>query len=65
MCCALRNSWPLILAGDKGLGLKQGRYLKFDERKTPLSNLFVTMLQTMGIETEQFSDSNGSLSELL
>jgi hypothetical protein len=44
--------------------LKQGRYLKFDEEKTPLSNLFVTMLNVMGVETERFSESTGAISEL-
>lgn len=31
----------------------------------PLSNLFVTMLQGLGVETEHFADSNGTVAELL
>jgi hypothetical protein len=60
----LARNYPLILAGGQGLGLKQGRYLKFDEEKTPLSNLFVTMLNVMGVETERFSESTGAISDL-
>jgi len=31
----------------------------------PLSNLFVTMLQRLGVETDQFADSTGTIDELL
>ena len=30
----------------------------------PLSNLFVTMLQRLGIETERFADSTGTLTDV-
>ena len=30
----------------------------------PLSNLYVTMLQKLGVETESFADSNGTLAEV-
>lgn len=54
---------PILLAGG---GLKHGRHLKFaGKAKKPLSNLYVTMLQQMGIKTEKFSQSRGSLNSLL
>ena len=31
----------------------------------PLSNVFVTMLQQLGVETDRFADSTGTLSELV
>ena len=31
----------------------------------PLSNLFVTMLQGLGVQTETFADSDGAVPELL
>lgn len=34
------------------------------QNKNPLANLFVTMLQHMGIEADRFSSSTGNLSEL-
>ena len=30
----------------------------------PLSNLYVTMLQKLGVETESFADSTGALAEV-
>ena len=57
------HNYPLLLAGGRGLGLKHNQFLHFDE-KTPMSNLFVTMLQALGVETESFVDSTGSLDGL-
>jgi hypothetical protein len=31
------------------------------QRNTPLCNLFVTLLQRMGVETDRFASSNGTL----
>lgn len=54
---------PVLLAGG---GLKHGQHLAFDNvQNKPLCNLFVTMLQQIGIETDRFASSAGSLSELL
>ena len=53
---------PLILAGG---GFKHGRNLAFDTQKnTPLANLFVTMLQGLGVEVDNFASSTGAFSEL-
>lgn len=54
---------PVLLAGG---GLKHGQHLAFDNvQNKPLCNLFVTMLQQIGIETDRFASSAGSLSELI
>lgn len=54
---------PILLAGG---GFKHGRHLDFSgKRKQPLSNLYVTMLQRMGVETNKFSNSRGSMNDLL
>ena len=51
---------PIFLAGG---GFKHGRYVARDKNNTaPLCNLFVTMLNNMGIETESFGQSTGELS---
>jgi hypothetical protein len=53
---------PILLAGG---GLRHGRHLAFKrDHNTPLSNLFVTMLQNMGLETEAFGSSTGTLNEI-
>ena len=50
---------PIILAGG---GYEHGRYIAHDEHhNTPLCNLFVTLLQRMGVETDSFATSNGAL----
>ena len=53
---------PILLAGG---GFKHGQHLAFRrDHNTPLSNLFVSMLQQMGVETGEFGSSSGSLSGL-
>ncbi len=53
---------PVLLAGG---GFRHGRHLQFDhENNTPLSNLYVTMLQRLGIETGEFGSSSGTLTGL-
>jgi hypothetical protein len=53
---------PILLAGG---GFHHGRHFAFDHQNNkPLSNLFVTMLQRLGIEADRFSSSTGNLSEL-
>ena len=52
---------PIILAGG---GFDHGQHLAFrKDNNTPLSNLFVTMLQRLGIETDHFGSSTGSLTD--
>ena len=58
------NNYPLVLAGGSKLGLQHGRYLKFGS-DVPMSNLFVTMLNSIGVERESFADSSGEMTELL
>jgi hypothetical protein len=50
---------PVLLAGG---GFKHGGHLAFDkQRNYPLPNLFVSMLQRMGIETDRFATSTGTM----
>jgi hypothetical protein len=56
------KNMPVLLAGG---GFKHGRHLAFDEENhPPLCNLFVSMLQRMGIEAEEFGSSTGTLTGL-
>ena len=48
---------PLVLAGGAG-GIRGGRHIPA-ELGTPVANLFVEMLNRIGIPTEQFADSTG------
>lgn len=53
---------PVLLAGG---GFKHGQHLGFDTtHNKPLCNLFVSMMQNMGIESAAFGSSGGTLSGL-
>ena len=53
---------PILLAGG---GFKHGQHLAFGrDHNTPLSNLYVSMLQQLGVQTGEFGSSSGSLSGL-
>ncbi len=53
---------PVFLAGG---GFKHGQHLPFDPNDPPpLCNLYVSMLQRLGIEADQFGTSTGTLTGL-
>ena len=53
---------PVLLAGG---GFRHGQHLPFDpENPPPLCNLYVSMLQRLGIESDTFSTSTGTLTGL-
>jgi hypothetical protein len=53
------TNMPTLLAGG---GFRHGQHLAFDQsRNYPLPNLFVSMLQRLGIEVEAFSSSSGTM----
>ena len=57
------RNYPLLLAGGSGLGLKHNQYLHFSE-KTPMSNLFVSMLKALDVPEDRFVDSTGAVEEI-
>ena len=53
------RNMPMILAGG---GFQHGQHLAFDQKNNyPLPNLFVSMLQQLGIETDSFASSTGTM----
>jgi hypothetical protein len=53
------KNMPVLFAGG---GFKHGQHLAFNaDDPPPLSNLYVTMLQRLGIEAEKFGTSTGTL----
>src|SRR5437868_6691973 len=53
---------PIIVAGG---GFRHGQHLAFNQAKNvPLPNLFVTILQRLGLETDRFASSTGTLTGL-
>ena len=52
---------PVVLAGGASGRLKGGRHLRHP-KNTPMANLLVAMLDTLGIPTDKFGDSTGEVS---
>lgn len=53
---------PVLLAGG---GFRHGQHLAFDPNNPPpLCNLYVSMLQRLGIETDRFANATGTLTGL-
>jgi hypothetical protein len=56
------DNLPIILAGG---GFKHAGHVAFDKKDNkPLSNLFVRMVQQLGLEMDRFGSSTGVLSEV-
>jgi hypothetical protein len=54
---------PILLAGG---GFRHGEHLLYNrQRNYPLSNLFVSMLQRLGLEIDRFSSSTGTMRGLV
>jgi hypothetical protein len=54
---------PLILAGGGAGNLTPGRNIVYP-RDTPLANLYLSMMDMMGVRQERFADSTGRLQKL-
>lgn len=53
---------PILLAGG---GFRHGQHVTFKrDNNAPLCNLFVSMLQRLGVEAGRFASSSGAISEL-
>ncbi len=60
----LEHDLPIALAGRAKGTLKPGRRLRF-AKETPLCNLYLSMLERMGIQEKSFGDSTGTLPGLV
>jgi hypothetical protein len=54
---------PTLVAGRAGGYFKTGRRIVY-RRETPMTNLFLTMMDRMGVQAEHFGDSTGHLNGL-
>jgi hypothetical protein len=54
---------PILLAGKGGGTLATGRHIRYP-KETPLTNLFLSMLDRMGAPVERLGDSTGRLPKL-
>ena len=54
---------PIALIGGQAAGVRGGRYLR-SAKGTPVANLYLTVLQQMGVDVETFGDSTGTIAEI-
>jgi hypothetical protein len=59
----LHEDLPTLIAGRGAGAIKTGRRIVF-RRETPMCNLFLTIMDTMGVHMEHFGDSTGALAGL-
>jgi hypothetical protein len=57
------NNLPILLAGRGGGTITPGRHVAVSPN-TPLCNLYLSMLDRMGVKQDRFGDSTGQLSDL-
>ena len=61
----VNTNYPLMLMGGEKLGLRHGTVHDFGKNTPPLSNLYLTLIKALGIPAKQFSDSNGTIPEVI
>ncbi len=54
---------PVLVAGGGGGGLHPGRHVRYPE-ETPMTNLYLSLLDIMGVQPESVGDSHGKLEHL-
>ena len=54
---------PVLLLGGGAGRIKGGRHVRFAD-ETPLTNLYLTVLNQLGVPVERIGDSNGQMREL-
>ena len=59
-----QHDLPIIVAGGAAGRIAGGRYIVYPGDTTPLTNLYLTMLDKVGVPTEKLGDSTGKLNRL-
>src|SRR5262249_1630858 len=54
------DNLPIIMLGKGNVTIKAGRHVRF-ARNTPLNNLWLCMMDRMGVKEDRFGDSTGRL----
>ena len=54
----LHDDLPIALVGGRAAGIKGGRHIRYP-KETPLTNLWLTVLDKMGVPVDKLGDSTG------
>ena len=57
------DNLPILLAGRGGGTITPGRHLKL-EKETPMTNLYLSLLDRMSVKAERVGDSTGKLEDV-
>ena len=57
------DNLPIALVGGSAAGLKGGRHIRYPD-DTPVTNLWMSLLDKMGVPAEQLGDSTGHVEHL-
>ena len=55
---------PIVVASGSKTGIHGGRHIRFGDEQTPLANLHLTLLDSVGVHIEKFADNTGRVDEL-
>ena len=61
----VNRDYPLMVAGGRKLGIRQGIFHDLSQSAVPLSNLFLSFLHSLDVPIRSFSDSTCTLPEIL
>lgn len=59
-----QHNLPIVIAGGAAGRIAGGRHIVYPGDATPLTNLYLTMLDKVGVPTEKLGDSTGRLNRL-
>jgi hypothetical protein len=59
----IHDDLPTLIAGRGGNFIKSGRRIVY-RKETPMCNLFMTMMDRMGVQSDYFGDATGPLQGL-
>ena len=57
------DNLPMALIGGRAAGLRGGRHIRYPD-ETPVTNLWMTLLDRMGVPAERLGDSTGRVKQL-
>jgi hypothetical protein len=57
------SNLPIVVASGANTGIAGGRHIRYEEQ-TPLANLHLSLLDSMGVHLDSFADNTGRVDEL-
>ena len=55
---------PIVVVSGSNSGIHGGRHIRYSDDQTPLANLHLTLLDSVGVHLDNFADNTGRIDEL-